>query len=234
MGLIINLLGKMIKDMKSKCDQPEEMSHSIFEEFGIIKPYTPLCGSQFNNFISFLSENRSELLNDNECKALTTLWYVACPDIDGFGNNIWNLKCGRYEIYNKDGVIVRFEKKKEEVESEYYSEGRACFVYMSPDGKFILYQDDMNKKAYYLFVSKDISDRLLKAIIHASSRALEIKPQSIQQAKNMLGIPVRFQSQIQVSGDYDNSSNSTITTTGETTIVSTDRLTKSGGIEVNE
>ena len=57
-----------------------------------------------------LAKNKFGMLNDIEKKAFDTLWNTACIDIDGYGNNIWNLMVGNFEIYNNEGVIVSFEK----------------------------------------------------------------------------------------------------------------------------
>lgn len=157
---------------------------NIYKELGMIEPFTLLVGSQFNNFIDKLSNNK--LLNETERKALNALWYAACIDIDGFGNNIWNLKTGSFVVYDKNEVIVRFEKKKSELER--YEEGRANFVYLSNDGNFIINQSDRNKKAFLVYVSENITDRLFQALREAECEALEIKKTNEIERKNV-GIP---------------------------------------------
>lgn len=174
---------KRLEDAKS--------NQNIYEELGIITPFTVLAAGQFNSFIGALANNKSKSLNDIEQGAFEELWNAACIDIDGFGNNIWNLKEGCFEIYNKDGIIVRFEKKKAQVKSKYeYSEddGRANFVYLSGDGNFIINQNDRNKKVFLVYVSENISDRLLSVLSNAEAEALDLSLES-NQVRNRLGIP---------------------------------------------
>lgn len=166
-------------------------NQNIYEELGIITPFTVLADGQFNSFIGALASNKSKSLNAVEQEAFDELWNAACIDIDGFGNNIWNLKEGCFEIYNKDGIIVRFEKKKAQVKSKYeYSvdEGRANFVYLSRDGNFIINQNDRNKKVFLIYVSENISDRLLSVLSEAEAEALDLSLES-SLVRNRLGIP---------------------------------------------
>lgn len=66
--------------------------------------------------------------------------------------------------------------------------GRANFVYLSKDGNFIINQSDRNKKAFLVYVSEDVTDRLLQALREAESKALKIKKVNNMEKKNV-GIP---------------------------------------------
>ena len=159
---------------------PEKENKSIYDDLGIIEPFTLLIDGQFSLFVSELANDQNEILNENEKKAFEVLWNVACIDIDGFGNNIWNLKIGSFEIYNKEDVTVRFEKKSSLVKDKYGSdEGRANFIYTSKDGSFIINQNDRNKKAFLVYVSLNMSDRLQKALRYAEAEALNIDIENI-------------------------------------------------------
>ena len=187
----------------------QNSNKNIYDELGIIESFTLLVGSQLNHFISALSRDNVELLNENEKKAFEVLWNVACIDIDGFGNNIWNLKKGSFEVYNKDGVIVSFEKRSSELKDKYgYDEGRANFVYLSKDGNFIINQNERNKKAFLVYVSKNITDRLLNVLRNAEGEALEIKVENVM-SKTGLGIPDTIsknsnQLNRNIANDYNN------------------------------
>ena len=163
---------------------------NIYEELGLIKPFTILAGGQFNSFIAELANNNSKQLNDIEQGAFKVLWNAACIDIDGFGNNIWNLKEGCFEIYNKEGTIVRFEKKKSQVKTKYESldDGRANFVYLSEDGNFVINQNERNKKIFVVYVSDNMSYRLFSVLRNAEAEALGLKPE-IAPAIDGTGIP---------------------------------------------
>ena len=186
---IFNRLKRLMAPQERLTDS--KSNNNIYEELGIIAPFTVLADGQFNSFIGTLANNKSKSLTDVEQGAFDELWNAACIDIDGFGNNIWNLKDGCFEIYNKDGIIVRFEKKKAQVKSKYEDsadDGRANFVYLSRDGNFIINQNDRNKKVFLVYVSKDISDRLLSALSEAEAEALDLSPES-SQIRDRLGIP---------------------------------------------
>ncbi len=142
----------------------------------IIEPFTILVNGQFNIFISALANDYSGLLNETEKEAFNNLLNAACIDIDGaFGNNIWNLKIGNFEIYNKENIIVSYEKRDSEVKDYYMQEGRANFAYQSKDGNIIIKQNDRNKKVFLVYVSEDLSKRLQDALRIAEARALGIQ-----------------------------------------------------------
>ena len=59
---------------------------------------------------------------------------------------------------------------------------------MSGEGNFIINQNDRNQKVFLVYVSENISDRLLKALSEAEVKALDLNPES-SQVRNRLGIP---------------------------------------------
>lgn len=147
----------------------------IHANLGVVQPFTILVSGQFNSFIGELAKDSLGVLTETEKKAFDVLWDVACIDMGGCGNNIWNLKHGTFEVYNEDEVIVKFEKKSSKVEDKYGSEkGRADFVYLSPEGNFIINQSDRNSRAFLVYVSENTSERLLTALRKAEAEALEI------------------------------------------------------------
>ena len=167
----INATKKEEKDIKSNND--------FYGGIGIIKPFTVLAGSQFNSFIGELAINKKGILNDAENKAFKELWDAACIDIDGFGNDIWNLKYGRFEIYKKEDITLKFEKRKSNVKDDHTIEvGRANFVYLSKEGNFIINQNDRNEKVFLVYVSNNISDRLLEALSEAEIKALHLSTEN--------------------------------------------------------
>lgn len=179
---------RLFNRVKEKSEKSKSNAN-IYAELGIVEPFTVLAGGQFNSFIGELSENKHGVLNQTEQEALKQLWYAAGIDIGGTGDNIWNLKNGSFEIYNKDGVTIRYEKKTAEVKDKYSSDSaRANFVYLSRDGSFVINQNDRNQKVFLVYVSEDITDRLLRVLSEAEIEALDLEPESIQR-KNRVGIP---------------------------------------------
>ena len=171
---------------KSKLEEPNK---NIYAELGIIEPFTLLVGGQFNSFVGELSLNKLGLLNEIEKRAFNVLWNAACIDVHGFGNNIWNLKKGSFEIYNEEGVIVRFEKKISEIKDKHgFEQERANFVYLSKDGSFVINQSDRNKEAFLVYVSIDTTDRLLQVLRNAEAEALHIETENVM-SNTTLGIP---------------------------------------------
>lgn len=183
MGFLDNFKGFSKAD--GYVDKNGKYYGNIYKELGMIEPFTLLVDEQFNNFISELSENK--LLNDDEREALDTLWYAACIDIDGFGNNIPFLEAGTFVVYDKNGVTIRFEKRESNLDDD-SSEGRANFVYLSNEGNFIINQNERNKKAFLVYVSENITNRLLQALREAECRVLRIK-KSDEVEKENVGIP---------------------------------------------
>lgn len=177
---------------RKKIGDPLEKNNTtsnIYADLGIIAPFTILSGGQFNSFIGELSENKHRILNQTEQEAFKQLWYAAGVDLGGTGNNIWNLKKGSYDIYNNNGVIIRYEKKNAEVKDKYSSDNaRANFVYLSKDGSFVIIQNDRNQKVFLVYVSEDTTDRLLKVLCDAEAEALNIEKDNII-SNTRVGIP---------------------------------------------
>lgn len=165
---------------KEESSEENNTTNNIYADLGIVAPFTVLAGRQFNSFIGKLSENKHGILNQTEQEAFDELWYAAGIDMGGTGNNIWNLKKGSFEIYNKNGVVIKYEKKSSEVKDKYSSDNaRANFVYLSKDGNFVINQNDRNQEVFLVYVSKDITDRLLKVLRDAEAEALDIESENI-------------------------------------------------------
>lgn len=124
-----------LKRLMAPQEQTQEERKNIYEELGLVQPFTVLAGGQFNAFIGELSENKNGRLHQTEQEALEELWNAAGIDLGGTGNNLWNLKKGTFELYNKDGILIRYEKKDAEVKDKCSSDNaRTNFVYTSKDG----------------------------------------------------------------------------------------------------
>ena len=188
----MGIFDKLKKETTLQVKKQEEQNKNIYAELGIIEPFTLLVDGQFNSFIAELANNSLGILNEKEKKAFEVLWNVAGIDYDGYGNNIWNLKEGNFEVYKNEDVVLSFEKKKSEVRDKYGSnEGRANFVYLSNDGNFIIVQSDRNKKAFLVYVSENASERLLQALYSAESEALKIEKEN-NISSSRVGIPKSF------------------------------------------
>ena len=158
---------------------------NIYEGLNNVNPYTIFDADQLGSFIGNLAEG--SLLNDSEKKAFDLMWDLACKDIDGFGYNIPFLKEGCFEFFNQDGISARFQKRQTP-EGKIIEEGRADFVYLSEDGDFVIRQNENNSHMFLVYVSENISDRLLQALGEAEVRALHLNPECIQ-TRERLGIP---------------------------------------------
>ena len=187
MGLFNRL--KRLMAPQEETSEKRESNTNIYAELGIVEPFTVLADGQFNSFIAELSQNKHGILNQTEQEAFEKLWNAAGIDMGGTGNNIWNLRKGSFEIYNKEGVVIRYEKKSSEVKDKYSDDNaRANFVYLSNDGSFVINQNDRNQKVFLVYVSEDITDRLLRALSEAEIEALDLETESMQR-KNRVGIP---------------------------------------------
>lgn len=153
----------------------------VYQELGEIDPFTPLAGGQLNVFISELSSERNKYLTETERKGFSILWHNACIDIDGFGNNIWNLSKGVFTIFDKENIKIKYLKKDSLVKDIYYEQGRADFFFYSDDGNFVIHQDDRNKNVFLVYVSKNLNQRLLKALRFAEAKALDIKLEQVEE-----------------------------------------------------
>ena len=192
----MNIVDKIKPRLSSQSRQRIEESskktnttNNIYADLGIVAPFTVLASGQFNSFIGELSENKHGILNQTEQEAFKQLWYAAGIDLGGTGNNIWNLKKGSFEIYNKNGVVIKYEKKNAEVKDKYSSDNaRANFVYLSKDGSFVINQNDRNQEVFLVYVSEDTTDRLLEVLRDAEAEALEIEKENIM-SNTRVGIP---------------------------------------------
>lgn len=171
-----------LKRLMAPQEQTQEERKNIYEELGLVQPFTVLAGGQFNAFINELSENKNGRLHQTEQEALEKLWNAAGINLGGTGNNLWNLKKGTFELYNKDGILIRYEKKDAEVKDKYSSDNaRTNFVYTSKDGNFVINQNDRNQKVFLVYVSEGITERLLMALREAEIEALDLDIERTQE-----------------------------------------------------
>ncbi len=171
-----------LKRLMAPQEQTQEERKNIYEELGLVQPFTVLAGGQFNAFISELSENKNGRLHQTEQEALEKLWNAAGINLGDTGNNLWNLKKGTFELYNKDGILIRYEKKDAEVKDKYSSDNaRTNFVYTSKDGNFVINQNDRNQKVFLVYVSEGITERLLMALREAEIEALDLDIERTQE-----------------------------------------------------
>ena len=171
-----------LKRLMAPQEQTQEERKNIYEELGLVQPFTVLAGGQFNAFISELSENKNGRLHQTEQEALEKLWNAAGINLGGTGNNLWNLKKGTFELYNIDGILIRYEKKDAEVKDKYSSDNaRTNFVYTSKDGNFVINQNDRNQKVFLVYVSEGITERLLMALREAEIEALDLDIERTQE-----------------------------------------------------
>ena len=171
-----------LKRLMAPQEQTQEERKNIYEELELVQPFTVLAGGQFNAFISELSENKNGRLHQTEQEALEKLWNAAGINLGGTGNNLWNLKKGTFELYNKDGILIRYEKKDAEVKDKYSSDNaRTNFVYTSKDGNFVINQNDRNQKVFLVYVSEGITERLLMALREAEIEALDLDIERTQE-----------------------------------------------------
>lgn len=180
-----------LKRLMAPQEQTQEERKNIYEELGLVQPFTVLADGQFNAFIGELSENKNGRLHQTEQEALEKLWNAAGIDLGGTGNNLWNLKKGTFELYNKDGIIISYEKKDAEVKDKYSSDNaRTNFVYTSKDGNFVINQNDRNQKVFLVYVSEDITERLLMALREAEIEALDLDVERTQ-GEDRVSMPSR-------------------------------------------
>ena len=171
-----------VKDEKN--DNSKE-NKNIYDNLGVVEPFTILAGGQFNSFIGALSIDKNKLLTVLEKESFEALWNVSCVDFDGYGNNIWNLKEGIFEFFNENGIIVSFEKKKSDVKDG-SEEGRANFVYKSNEGSFVIVQNDRNKKIFSVYVSENSSIKFIKMLKFAEAEALGFEMNNVIQEIELL------------------------------------------------
>lgn len=169
MGLFNRLKRLMAPQEKTSTDR------NIYDDLGIVRPFTALENGQMREFIGELSNNKS--LRESEKKAFESLWYAICPDMDGFGNNIWNLKEGHFTIYEKEGIKAEYEKisSKDIDNDEYTDEGRVTFTFKSNEGDIVVHQNERNKRIFLAYVSEDISERLFSIFRDVETKILKLK-----------------------------------------------------------
>lgn len=127
------------------------------------------------SFIGDLSEHKR--LTRTERKAFEVLWYAICPDIDGFGNNIWNLKEGKFEIFDEEGIKAQYEKESSADIDEDFDEGRVNFTFRSAEGDMVVHQHERNKKIFLVYLSEKISERLFDIFREVETKTLDLKPE---------------------------------------------------------
>lgn len=104
------------------------------------------------------------------------MWYAIFPDIDGFGNNIWNLKEGHFTIYEKDGIKAEYKKiSSKDIDDAYTDEGRVTFTFKSDEGDIVVHQNERNKRIFLVYVSEDISERLFGIFRDVETKILKLK-----------------------------------------------------------
>ncbi len=147
----------------------------IYENLGIVRPFTALDNGQMRSFIGDLSEHKR--LTRTERKAFEVVWYTICPDIDGFGNNIWNLKEGKFEIFDEEGIKAQYEKESSADIDEDFAEGRVNFTFRSAEGDMVVHQHERNKKIFLVYLSEKISERLFDIFREVETKTLDLKPE---------------------------------------------------------
>ncbi len=168
----MKLLGGLF-GAKDKKDQGN--IDDIYENLGIVRPFTALDNGQMRSFIGDLCEHKR--LTETERKAFDALWYAICPDIDGFGNNIWNLKEGKFEIFDEEGIKAQYEKESSADIDEDFDEGRVNFTFRSAEGDMIVHQHERNKKIFLVYLSEKISERLFDIFREVETKTLDLKPE---------------------------------------------------------
>lgn len=164
-----------IKKITTKEGKTSTSSKDIYEDLGVVKPFTALENEQMRSFVGDLSG--CEKLNESERQAFKSLWRAICIDIDSFGNNIWNLDEGHFTTYDKDGIKAEFKKvsSKDIDDDEYFEQGRVTFTFKSKEGNIVVTQHERNKIIFLVYVSEDISERLYDIFREVEAEILKIK-----------------------------------------------------------
>lgn len=163
---LINLK-KMLQGKKTTTGE-----NDIYENIGDVYPFTILNNSQFRNFVSCLAKDNTLSKDMND--AFNSLWNLACIDIDGFGNNIWNLKEGQFTFFNQNGSSVSYEKVSSKGIDESFEEGRGTFVFKSSEANMVIKQHEYNKGIFLVYLSSNISEKFYEAVKNAEASSLEI------------------------------------------------------------
>ena len=130
--------------------------------------FTILEDSQLYKFFSRLIGNNKLTLN--EINAFKELYGALCTDFDGYGNDIFFLKEGRFLLYDEGGVKVAIEKKK-----AFNTSGRVNAVYRSSEGDLYIKQSLGNKKMYNVYLSDKLSERLVNVFNDANIETLDLR-----------------------------------------------------------
>lgn len=174
MGILAKLFHKPDISQKEDVNQEEDFRQKEFyKNAEMLEPFSLFENEQMRSFIAELS--KKEGLTESVKAVFKRLWDVACIDIDGFGNNIWNLKKGQFEVYNKDGIKIQFSKTSSADIDVNYDQGRADFKVIFPEGELVIHQHRVNRSMFLIYVSDDISPELLQAFREAEADALDIK-----------------------------------------------------------
>lgn len=189
MGFIQNLLSIFQKNKTEEIDTVAQKSESknerkdifqgnIYDYFETPKPFTVLENEQFRSFVADLSHEKD--LSPNAREAFGALWRCACIDIDGYGNNIWDLKEGQFVVYDEDGVKIQFKKKLTKdilngYTDELYDQGRADLTYTSPDGGILISQDKRNRRLFLVYTSDDITEKFMEILRKIELQAIGLK-----------------------------------------------------------
>lgn len=170
MGFLSNLINKRkVLPIESQSNAKE---NNIYDEFGLIQPFSAFTSSQLSQFISELKRSPYAIITERP--AFEQLWNALCIDFEGFGNNVWNLGEGTFSIYDQNGIKIQYHKVSKDID-EYYNQGRADFAFKSAEGKFIINQNERNSDIFLLFVSEGISNRMLQMLRDAECKSLKIK-----------------------------------------------------------
>lgn len=161
-----------MKDLKQTEKQSEEDKTDIYSGLVDLVPFTVFDNGQLSEFIADLVRNKD--IDEKINEAFNVLWSCACIDIDGYGNNIWNLKAGQFRIYESDDVTVEFEKKEYEGLDKYSDQGRATFVFKSDEGNVVIKQHEYNKRIFLVYLESNTTENFYSALKHAEAEALEI------------------------------------------------------------
>ena len=169
----------------------------------MVKPFSVLANSQFSRFVAELSNEHnqdiSQLLTAEEKSAFAKLWNDFC--FGGYGDSTIcsNLKVGTFVVYNKNDIVVAFNKQETLIENQYGDKYyKTVIVYKSKDGNIIFQQHDTNDSIVLVYVSENINSRLLHALMLVQASALGIKFKGYSEEGIKLGIPRETSNEIRI------------------------------------
>lgn len=166
-----------VKKLTTKEGKTQEIK-DIYEDLGVVKPFTALENEQMRSFIGDLSH--CEKLSESEQQAFKSLWNAICIDMGSTGNNIWNLKEGHFTTYKENGIRTEFKKvsSKDIDDGRHIEEGRVTFTFKSKEGNIVVNQHERNKTIFLVYVSEDISERLYGIFREVETNILKIKKEN--------------------------------------------------------